>query len=101
MIAAEVELDAGGMKDLAFRMREDHKDLLLVLGARHDGKALLAVMVGDDLQKSRGLKATDIIKQLASEIQGGGGGQAFYATAGGKDPSGLERALRKAESLLG
>ncbi|MBP7514437.1 MAG: alanine--tRNA ligase [Flavobacteriales bacterium] len=101
LIAREVELDAGGMKDLAFRMREDHKDLLLVLGARHEGKALLAVMVGDDLQRSRGLKATDIIKQLASEIQGGGGGQAFYATAGGKDPSGLERALRKAESLLG
>jgi len=88
------------MKDLAFRMREEHKDLLLVLGARHDGKALLAVMVGDDLQASRGLKATEVIKQLAPEIQGGGGGQAFYATAGGKDPSGLERALRKAESLL-
>ena len=101
LISTEVELDAGGMKDLAFRLREEHKDLLLVLGARHDGKALLAVMVGDDLQKSRGLKATDVIKQLATEIQGGGGGQAFYATAGGKDPSGLERALRKAESLLG
>jgi alanyl-tRNA synthetase len=101
LIATEVELDAGGMKDLAFRLRENHKDLLLVLGARQEGKALLAVMVGDDLQNSRGLKATDVIKQLASEIQGGGGGQAFYATAGGKDPSGLERALRKAESLLG
>jgi len=101
LIATEVELDAGGMKDLAFRMRDEHKDLLLVLGARQEGKALLAVMVGDDLQKSRGLKATDVIKHLASEIQGGGGGQAFYATAGGKDPSGLERALRKAESLLG
>jgi alanyl-tRNA synthetase len=101
LIAREVELDAGGMKDLAFRMRDENKDLLLVLGARQEGKALLAVMVGDDLQKSRGLKATDVIKQLSAEIQGGGGGQAFYATAGGKDPSGLERALRKAESLLG
>ncbi len=101
LIATEVELDAGGMKDLAFRMREDHKDLLLVLGARHEGKALLAVMVGDDLQTSRGMKATDVIKHLASEIQGGGGGQPFYATAGGKDPSGIGRALLKAASLLG
>lgn len=101
LIAEEVDLDANGMRDLAFRLRDQHKDLLLVLGAKHDGKALLAVMVGDDLLKAPGLKATDLIKLLATEIKGGGGGQAFYATAGGKDPDGLGRALRKADSLLG
>ncbi|MCB9169625.1 MAG: alanine--tRNA ligase [Flavobacteriales bacterium] len=100
LIAKEVDLDAQGMKDLAFRLKEAHKDLLLVLGARHGGKALLTVMVGEDLIREKGLNATDVIKQLAMEIKGGGGGQPFLATAGGKDPDGLPRAFSKAASLL-
>ncbi|MBP6572978.1 MAG: alanine--tRNA ligase [Flavobacteriales bacterium] len=100
LIAMEVDLDAAGMKDLAFRMREQHTDLLMVLGSAQDGKALLAVMVGDGLVAGKGLKATDIIKQLSPHIKGGGGGQAFFATAGGKDPSGLKAAIVAAGSLL-
>jgi alanyl-tRNA synthetase len=94
-----VDLDAEGMRSLAFRLRETEKDLLLVLGAEHAGKALLAVGVGEDLL-ARGLKATELIKPLAAEIKGGGGGQPFYATAGGKDPDGLPRALKKARELM-
>jgi alanyl-tRNA synthetase len=56
--------------------------------------------VGEDLL-ARGLKATELIKPLAAEIKGGGGGQPFYATAGGKDPGGLERALGKVKDLVG
>lgn len=55
--------------------------------------------VGEDLL-ARGLKATELIKPLAAEIKGGGGGQPFYATAGGKDPDGLPRALKKARELM-
>jgi hypothetical protein len=57
------------------------------------------VGVGEDLL-ARGLKATELIKPLAAEIKGGGGGQPFYATAGGKDPDGLPRALKKARELM-
>jgi len=100
LVAEEVDLDANLMRELAFRLKDHHKDLLLVLGAKHDGKALLAVMVGSDLL-AKGMKATDLIKSLAAEIKGGGGGQPFFATAGGKDPEGLPRALAKAKELLG
>jgi alanyl-tRNA synthetase len=99
LLAREVDLDANGMRELAFRLKDANKDLLLVLGAKRDGKALLAVMVGEDLQ-AKGLKATDAIKTLAAEIKGGGGGQPFFATAGGKDPDGLGNALTKAATLL-
>ena len=59
----------------------------------------MGVMVGQALL-DKGIAAPQIIKALASEIKGGGGGQAFYATAGGKDPEGLPRALKKAATLL-
>ncbi len=99
VVAKEVELDANGMRDLAFRLKDNHPDLLLVMGARHDGKAQLAVLVGKQLL-DRGLSAPKLIKELAAEIQGGGGGQPFYATAGGKNPDGLPRALAKVKDLL-
>jgi len=56
--------------------------------------------VGDALVEQKSLDARVIIKELAAEIKGGGGGQAFFATAGGKDPEGLERAMEKAKVLL-
>ncbi|MBK6893267.1 MAG: alanine--tRNA ligase [Flavobacteriales bacterium] len=99
VIAEEVDLDANGMRDLAFRLKDANPDLLLVMGARQGDKALLGVMVGQALL-DKGVAAPQIIKALASEIKGGGGGQAFYATAGGKDPEGLPRALKKATTLL-
>lgn len=99
VVAEEVDLDANGMRDLAFRLKDAHPDLFLVLGARKEGKALLAVMVGADLI-AKGITAPKAIKELAAEIKGGGGGQPFYATAGGKDPDGLPKALKKAISLL-
>ncbi|MEO5585356.1 MAG: alanine--tRNA ligase, partial [Flavobacteriales bacterium] len=90
VIAEEVDLDANGMRDLAFRLKDGNPDLLLVMGARQGDKALLGVMVGQVLL-DKGMAAPQIIKALSSEIKGGGGGQAFYATAGGKDPDGLSR----------
>ncbi|MBZ0205834.1 MAG: alanine--tRNA ligase [Flavobacteriales bacterium] len=99
LVAEEVDLDANGMRDLAFRLKDANPDLLLVMGARQGDKALLGVMVGAALL-AKGISAPEVIKALATEIKGGGGGQAFYATAGGRDPDGLPKALKKAASLL-
>ena len=57
-------------------------------------------MVSDDLVKDRKISAVSIIKEISGEINGGGGGQPFLATAGGKNPEGISRALAKAEDYL-
>ena len=69
-------------------------------GSVIDGKPLLAVSLGKAYAEATGLKAVDLIKQISPEIKGGGGGQPDFATAGGKEPSGMASALRKAEALL-
>jgi alanyl-tRNA synthetase len=60
---------------------------------------MLAVAVGDNLVKA-GVKAGDVVRTAAKEMQGGGGGQPFYATAGGKNPEGLEKAIAVAEEMI-
>ena len=72
----------------------------MVLGAEIDGKANLAVMISDNLVKDKNLNAGNIIRDIAKEIDGGGGGQAFFATAGGKKPEGLEKAITKGKALI-
>ncbi len=99
VVAEEVDLDANGMRDLAFHLKEANPDLLLVMGAQQGEKALLAVMAGAHLI-AKGITAPKVIKVLAAEIKAGGGGQPFYATAGGKDPQGIKRALQKAKDQV-
>lgn len=101
MIAEKIELpSAEAIKNLAFDLRNSIENLFLVLGAEVEGKAHLTVMLSDSLTKDKNLDAGKIIRELAKEVQGGGGGQAFYATAGGKDPNGIKNALKKAETYL-
>jgi alanyl-tRNA synthetase len=100
-IAAKVELDAATVKDLAFAMKEKLDHLLLVLGYESEGKIGLSVMVSESLVKEKGLDAAKIVREIAKEIQGGGGGQAFFATAGGKYPEGLDNAFAKAKTFIG
>ncbi|GAB2536688.1 alanine--tRNA ligase [Rufibacter soli] len=100
-LAARVDVsNADYLKKLAFDLRSVVNNLVLVLGANVDGKPQLAVMLSDEVVSGKGLNAVQMIKELAKEIKGGGGGQPFYATAGGKEVSGLDAALAKAESLL-
>ncbi|QJD98499.1 alanine--tRNA ligase [Mucilaginibacter robiniae] len=100
-IAQKVELpNAEAVKTLAYQLKDIVSDLFLVLAANFDGKPNLTVMIAEDLVKSRNLNAGAIVRDLAKEIQGGGGGQPFFATAGGKDASGLDRALAKAKSFV-
>ncbi len=99
-ISRQVELDAGGMKDLAFELGGEVDKLFLLLGSEVEGKALLACYISKDLVESNGLNAGTIVRELGKHIQGGGGGQPFFATAGGKNPGGIADALAAARSYL-
>jgi alanyl-tRNA synthetase len=100
-IAQQVELpNADAIKNLAYHLKDIVADLYLVLTAVIDGKPNITVMIADNLVKDKGLNAGAIIRDLAKEIQGGGGGQPFYATAGGKDVNGLPAVLEKAKSFI-
>jgi alanyl-tRNA synthetase len=92
--------DAGSLRDAAFNLKNEVDQLFLVLGSAMGGKALLVVMISDDLVKDKGLNASNIIREIAKEIQGGGGGQPFFATAGGKNPQGLDAAINKAREMV-
>ncbi|MCS6824043.1 MAG: alanine--tRNA ligase [Cytophagaceae bacterium] len=91
---------ADAMKQLSFELRNEVPNLVLVLGSVIDEKPLLTVMLSDNLVKEKQLNASSIIKELSKEIKGGGGGQPFYATAGGKDCNGLQKAIAKAREML-
>ena len=99
-LAKKVDLDGGGIKDLAFEIGGQISNLFLLLGADKDGKALLSCYISKDLVSNRGLNAGQIVRELGKFIQGGGGGQPFFATAGGKNPSGMEEAFEHAKSYL-
>ena len=100
-ISEEVELpNAEAVKNLAYQVKDIVSNLVLVLGATIGGKPNLTVMISENLVKEKGLDARTIIKELAKEIQGGGGGQPFFATAGGKNAAGLHAALEKAKAFI-
>jgi alanyl-tRNA synthetase len=100
-ISEEVELpNAEAVKSLAYQTKDIVANLVLVLGAIIDGKPNLTVMISENLIKEKGLDARVFIKELAKEIQGGGGGQPFYATAGGKNTAGLKAAIEKAKVFI-
>ena len=97
-IAKEVEMEAEDMKNVSFALRKE-ENLAMVLAATVGDKALLTVMITDDLV-ANGMNAGAIIREIAKEIEGGGGGQPFFATAGGANPSGIAAALEKAKDLI-
>ena len=97
-IAQEVEMEADDMKNVSFQLRKE-ENLAMVLGAKVGEKALLTVMLTDDVV-AKGFNAGAMIRDIAKEIQGGGGGQPFFATAGGAKPTGIVAALEKAKELM-
>jgi alanyl-tRNA synthetase len=92
--------DAEAIKNIAFQLKEEMNPLFMVLTDVVNDKPNITVVVSEDLSKSKDLNAGKIIRELAKEIKGGGGGQAFYATAGGKDASGLSRVLELAGEII-
>ena len=92
--------NADTLKNIAYALRNQFDDLLLILAADIEGKPQVAVMLGEKLEATKKFHAGNMIKELAKEIDGGGGGQPFFATAGGKNLNGLDAVLVKAKSFL-
>ena len=99
-LAKEVPLDAAAMKDLAFEIGGEVDQLFLLLASAKDGKALLALYISKELAAQKGWNAGQMVRELGKYIQGGGGGQPFFATAGGKHPEGIPQALEAVRSYL-
>jgi len=101
LIATHVDLpNADAVKNLAYSIKDLVDELFLVFTTLIDDKPGIIVMLSENLVKDRGLNASNIVRELAKDIQGGGGGQPFYATAGGKNKDGLKSVLEKAEALI-
>jgi alanyl-tRNA synthetase len=101
VIVAETTLgSADALKKLAFDLRNEIPDLYIAASAIVGGKPQLCVMISDNLVKEKNLNAGAIIKSISKEIKGGGGGQAFFATAGGTDVSGISKALQAAKAFV-
>ncbi len=99
-LAEKIELDASGAKDLAHELGTLGDNLFIVLGSVTDDKPTITCYISKELAASRGLNAGQVVRELGKFIQGGGGGQPFFATAGGKDVSGLSPALQKAIDFI-
>ena len=94
VISAILPLMPQGVKDLVFKIRQEvPENLLCVIGSIDAGKPMLSVMLSDDMVKDHGLNAGQLVREAAKLIQGGGGGQPHYATAGGKNTDGLSAAI--------
>ncbi len=101
LASSRIELDSPALlRDLAFQVRSRYPRICLVLGAEIEGKAHLAIMLADVAIESYELNASTLIREVSKEIQGGGGGQPFFATAGGKNPKGIDAALAKAHKII-
>ncbi|MFN8254659.1 MAG: alanine--tRNA ligase [Bacteroidales bacterium] len=101
VIAEKVKLDsAQALKDLSFQLKTEFDNSFVVLGSEIENKAMLSIIISDNLVAEKGLNAGNIIKQISPMINGGGGGQPFYATAGGKNPDGIQNAIDKAVAML-
>ncbi len=99
-IAKKVDLDASGIKDLCFELGGEVDNLFALFGADNNDKALLSCYISKNLVAEKDLNAGQIVRELGKHIQGGGGGQPFFATAGGKNPAGIEEALEAAKNYL-
>jgi alanyl-tRNA synthetase len=99
-LSTEVDLDANGAKDLAYELGQNQTNLFLVFGTISEDKPMLTCSISKELVSDRNLNAGQVVRELGKYIQGGGGGQAFFATAGGKNAAGMKEALAKAIDFI-
>ncbi|MBP3317321.1 MAG: alanine--tRNA ligase [Alistipes sp.] len=99
VVARQVPYASNMIKDLAYTLRAKVSDIIMVLGSVTDSKPMLAVMLGDDIV-AKGVDAGAVVREAAKVMNGGGGGQKFFATAGGKNPDALQAAIDKAVEII-
>ncbi len=99
LIALQTDRNPEIVKNLAYNLRARMQKLVLVIGTNFGGKASLTIMLGDEIA-AQGVNAGAVVREAAKLMQGGGGGQAFFATAGGKNPDGLQAAIDRAVELI-
>ena len=99
-LAKQVGLDTTGAKDLAYELGNLGTNLFLVIATNDDNKPMLTCYISKELVAERGYNAGQVVRELGKYIQGGGGGQPFFATAGGKNPAGIAEALKAAEEFV-
>ncbi|MDL2231348.1 alanine--tRNA ligase [Porphyromonadaceae bacterium OttesenSCG-928-L07] len=100
VIIKRTEMPPAKVKDLVFQLKGEFDKIVAVIGTVYNGKPNLSILISNSLVEEYALDAGQIVKDAAVEMKGGGGGQAFFATAGGSDVDGLERAMEKAERLI-
>ncbi len=99
-IATQIDMEAGPLKDLAHELGNEVENLFFFAGTEINGKALLTSYISKNLVAEKDLDAGKIVRELGKLIQGGGGGQKFFATAGGKNPKGLAEAISKVKEYV-
>ena len=99
-LAVKTDLDQNSIKNIAFDIGKQYDNAFVVFAAEHGGKALLTCYISESLVKRKGYHAGKVVKELGKLVEGGGGGQAFFATAGGKNPGGIPKVLEKAKDFL-
>ena len=99
-LAKSVDLDAQSMKDISFELGKTYENLFMLLGSSQGGKAILSCYISKSLVSEKSLDAGKVVRELGKFIQGGGGGQPFFATAGGKNPEGIPQALSASKELI-
>ncbi|WET04313.1 alanine--tRNA ligase [Flavobacterium sp. YJ01] len=95
-LAKQVDLNPEGAKDLAYELGNSHNNLFVVFATAHEGKPMLTCYISKEIVAEKNLNAGQVVRELGKYIQGGGGGQPFFATAGGKNVDGIAEALAKA-----
>ena len=99
-LAKQVDLNPEGAKDLAYELGTLGNNLFLVLATAEEGKPMLTCYISKELVAEKNLNAGQVVRELGKYIQGGGGGQPFFATAGGKNAGGIPEALEKAKDFV-
>ena len=100
-LATKVDLDAGAVKDLAFQLGNSYENLFLLFASSpSNDKALLTCYISKSLVTARNYNAGQVVRELGKLIHGGGGGQPFFASAGGKNPGGIPKVLERAKEYI-
>jgi len=95
-----VPLDGGSIKDILFQLKGEVSDFFGVLGGHEGDKCTISIIASDSVIASKGIHAGNLVREVAKHIQGGGGGQPFFATAGGKNPNGLAAAIEAVKQVV-